>query len=158
MSFRDIVDFCQLSALSAKLQPDEVDYWHYYCREYSKRFHEPLSKVKEMNPELVLSEVFADQLSDWDVEERFEDILDLVGSLSDPEYDMKKERAFREETRKMVEEDRQRIKEGRAVHSSLEKDKRVIVKEAPRELPKSGGLNMGLINQLNQANKENNEK
>ena len=156
MSFRDLIDTAQSIAISEKLVPDETAVWERYCREFSTRFSTPLMEVRSMDPLFVLCQVNCDNLSDFDVEERLDDLKDLLGSLSDKDYDIKKERLFREEMRKIEEEEALRLEEGRAVHPSLEKDKRVIAKDQPKpkEMPKQGGINMGLINQLNNQDKE----
>ena len=143
----------QAIALERRLLPSEQAVWAKICREFSKRFHTPLLEVHGMNPEFILTELYSDNLDEWDLEERLPDLEDIVGSLSDPDYDAAKERAFREETRKMVEEERERLKNNRPIHSSLEKDKHVFQKEQPqaeppKDFPKSGGLNMNLLKQL----------
>jgi len=152
MSFSDLVEASTAVALASKLYPDETAIWLRYCRNYSKMFHTPLLQVMELNPEFVITQVMSDQLADWDIEERMDDLLDIIGGLRDPEFDAKRERALREADKKMEEEERQRIAEGKAIHKSLEKDKRVITKDQPsapaKELPKSGGINMNLIRQL----------
>lgn len=156
MSFRALIDTAQCIALADKLHPSEVAVWERYCREFSQRFATPLLEVQAMDPLFVLQQIMADNLSEFDPEERLEDVLDLLGSLEDPEYDAKRERIIREQLRKMEDEERERLKSGRAVHPSLEKDKRVIVKDDPKikELPKSGGLNMQAINRLNNQDSE----
>jgi hypothetical protein len=156
MSLRDLLDTAQTISLAARLVPDEAAVWQRYCRSYSKKFSEPLSQVLQMDPLTVITAVFSDQLDDWEPEENMESLRDLLGHLSDADYDSKKEAAIREEMAQIEEREAERIREGRAVHSSMEKDKRVIVKdELPKkELPKSGGINMGLINKLNNQDRE----
>lgn len=155
MSFRDLLESAQSISLAARLAPDESAIWHKYCRTYSKQFSEPLSQVLLMDPLTVLTAIFSDHLDDWNTEERLEEIFELLGSLSDPEYDLKKERAIKEENRQIEERERLRLERGEAIHSSMEKDKRVITKDQPpKELPKSGGLNMNAINRLNNQDRE----
>ena len=72
----------------------------------------------------------------------------------DKDYDIKRERAIREELRQIEEREKLRLERGEAVHPSLEKDKRVIAKEEPKPLPRSGGINMDLVNKLNNSDKE----
>ncbi len=102
----------------------------------------------------VANQVAADNLSSLDIDERLPEIFEMIYSLQDPSYDAKKEAAIREEMRQIEEREEQRLREGRAIHPSLEKDKRVIDKEELRPLPKQGGINFGLINQLNNKDKE----
>ena len=157
MSFRDILEAGQALALADKLHPTEEAIWAHYCREFSTRFHTPLLEVRNYNPLFVIQEVNGDNLSDFNPEEQIESLMEMIGTLSDREYDIKKERAIREEMRQIEEREKLRIERGEAIHSSLEKDKRIIAKEqppVPKELPKSGGVNMALINQLNSSDKE----
>jgi hypothetical protein len=157
MSFRDLVDTASASALADHLYPTETSVWNRYCREYSTRFHTPLTEVFALDPYLVLYQVNADNLSDFNAEERVDELRDILGSISDPNYDAKKEQAIREEMRQIEEREKLRLERGEAVHSSLEKDKRVFVKEElsnSKPLPKSGGLNLGLINKLNNQDTE----
>lgn len=156
MSFRDLIETSQALALADKLVPSELSVWERYCREFSINFNTPLLQVRELDPLFVMTQVNAQNLSEFDPEERLEDLLDMVGSLGDRDYDFKKERAIRDEMRKIEEAEALRIKEGRAIHSSLEKDKRVIGKDQskPKEIPKSGGLNMDAIRRLNNQDSE----
>jgi hypothetical protein len=136
------------------LLPNEEAVWHKYCRAYSKAFSEPLSQVLKMEPLIVLTTVFSDQLDEWDVEERHEELNDLVCSLQDPEYDSKKERAIRDELRKIQEEEDDRLANNLSVHPSLEKGKKATQDKSNKELPKSGGINMGLLNRLINSDNE----
>ena len=156
MNFNELMESAQAIALESKLRPDELATWNLTCREFSKRFHTPLLEVHKLDPMFVMTELYSDQLADWDSEERIDDLTDLLGSLTDPEYDVKKERTFREEMRRIMEDEEERVKSGRAVHESLEpksfgekpKD------EAPNKLPASGGINMDLIKQLQNEESE----
>ena len=150
MSFVNVLQAAQAQSLSDKLNPTEISVYEFYCREYSKTFHEPLSLVFTLNPEDVARQVYAEQLADWDKEERLPEIQDLVMALSDPEYDTKKERALREEMRKIVEDEEQRLLEGRAVHESLEKKKTLV----DQNLPAQGGLSSNLIRQMQHSENE----
>lgn len=157
MSFKEVIETSQAVAILKKLQIDESHLWHKYCRIYSKKFSEPLSQVLYMDPETVLTEVFADQLDDLDLTDpdQLQNVSDMVNSLLDPDFDAKKERALREEYQKLEEEEKLRLKEGRAIHKSLEKEKFKFVKDEPRkELPKVGGLNDKLIKQLQNSKNE----
>ena len=157
MSLKEILETAQSVALSEKLVPNELSIWHKYCRIFSQKFNEPLSQVLLMDSEYVLTQIFSSQLDDLDLSDtdHVQNVYDAIMSLSDPDYDAKKEKALREADQKMVEEERQRLKEGHAVHKSLEKDKLKFVKERPqKELPKSGGLNTNIIQQLQNEDKE----
>ena len=161
MSFRDLLETAQALSLANRLYPDEAAIWHKYCRAYSKTFSEPLSKVLEMDPLTVFSAVFSDNLDEWDIEERLQETFDLIYSLQDPNYDAKKEAAIREEIRQIEERERIRLEKGEAIHPSLAKEKHIITKDQspkketpPKELPKSGGIRMDLINKLNNSDNE----
>ena len=158
MSFVDLLQAAQAQALADKLSPSEISVYEHYCREYSKNFNEPLSKVLTMDPEFVIRMVYAEQLSDWDKIERLSDLQDLTMSLLDPDYDAKKEKALREENQRIVEEERQRLAEGRAVHESLEKKKPKNASEDEEvldpKLPQQGGLSANLIRQLQHSDNE----
>lgn len=156
MSFRDLIDTATAIALADKLHPTEEAVWARYCREFSIRFSTPLVEVRAMDPLFVITEVNAENLSDFNPEEQLDALLDMLGSLQDPNYDAKREQSIREELRELAEQDQLRREEGRAIHPSLEKDKRVIVKEEhkPTELPKAGGLNMEAIRRLNNQDSE----
>jgi hypothetical protein len=156
MSFRLLLEAAQAQSLADKLAPTEVAIWESYCRSFSVRFSTPLLQVMAMDPFFVVQQVNSDQLSEFEPEERLDDLRDMLGHLSDPSYDAKREQAIREELRQLEEQEAERLREGREIHPSLKKDKRVIAKEEPKpkELPKSGGIRMDLINQLNNQDKE----
>jgi hypothetical protein len=157
MSFRSLLETSQALSLADRVSTTEEAVWHRYCRIYSKTFSEPLSQVLTMDPLTVLTAVFSDQLDEWDLTERIEDIQDLLGGLLDPSYDINKEKAHREMMKKLVDQDKERLKQGKAIHESLEPKKvkeAKSVSTAPVELPKSGGINMGLIRQLQNDDKE----
>lgn len=155
MSFRELLETSQAIALADKLHPTEVSIWHRYCREFSKKFNVSLVETLKLDPEFVFTQVYSDQLSDWEPEEQIDNIRDLLGSLSDPDYDASKERAYREEMQQILEEEKERLEEGRAIHESLEKKTfGEKPKEQNKELPKSGGINMNLINQLRDENEK----
>ena len=161
MNFRDLIDTASSLALSDHLSPTEISVWERYCRDFSSKFATPLLEVRAMDPLFVLQQVSADNLSEFNAEENMENLFEMLGSLADPDYDIKKERAIREEMAQIEEREAERIREGRAVHSSMEKDKRVISADQPpkekppvQQLPKSGGLNMSAINRLNNQDNE----
>lgn len=164
MSFRDLIDTCQSTALSGKLLPDDVANWHYFCREYSKTFHTPLHITLNLDPEFVITQIYSEMFMKKDLEENLDDFHDIISGLQDPDYDIKKERALREETKRMVEEENRRLEAGEAIHPALEpknkpkKTHKELPKEKfPEDLPKSGGLNMGLIRQLQNNERESGE-
>lgn len=154
MSFRSILDTASAQALADHLSPTEISVWERYCREYSTRFHTPLLATMDLDPYFVARMVNSDNLADFNAEERLEELFDMLGHLNDENYDTKKEKAIRDEMAQIQAREEERLREGRAIHSSLEKDKRVIAKDQPKELPKSGGLNISAINRLNNSDNE----
>lgn len=158
MSFRDLLDTASAQSLADHLSPTEISVYERYCREYSSRFHTALTDVMTLDPYFVVRMVNSDNLSEFNAEERMEDLFDMLGSLSDENYDQKREKAIREEMRQIEEREKLRLERGEAIHPSLAKDKRVITKEGeapkPKELPKSGGLNLSAINRLNNSDNE----
>lgn len=119
MDFRDLLDLCQSEALANRFSPTEKSIWESHCRTYSKKFHTPLSQVLEMTPEHVMSNVYEDQLSDIDPEEKIEDLLDWIYALEDPSYERKKEEDLDEFVKKAEREEEQRLTSGTAIHSSI---------------------------------------
>jgi len=156
MFFKEIIETAQSVALANKLRPTEISIYEKICREYSKLFHTELTKVYDLSPEFVFTQLYSNQLESWDEEERLPEILEMIYSLSDPNYDASKEAAIKEETQRIIEEEERRIMEKKPIHSSLGKSQSKAIQEdpIPKELPKSGGINMALINQL--KNEENN--
>jgi len=155
MSFRELLETSQSIAISNRLLPDEQAIWNKYCREFSKRFNTSLTEVHKLSPEFVLTELFSDYLADWDVEDKLEDIFDMIGSLKDPGYDAAKEKAIRDELKKLEEDERLRLEENRPVHDSLVVKKfGDKPKEEKVELPKSGGINSELIRRLQNDDNE----
>lgn len=160
MSFRDFIESTQSIALAQKLSPDDESNWNYICREYSKIFHTPLHEVIKLPPEFVCINIFAEQFSKMDIEENLENLQDVLSGLLDPEFDIKRERAFREELKNIQDAENKRLAEGRAVHPSLEKKikkEKILEKieeKLPQDLPTSGGLNLDIIKRLQNEEKE----
>lgn len=155
MSFRTLIETAQSLAIADKLAPTEIAIWERYCREFSTRFSTPLLEVQKMDPLFVMTQVSGDNLSDFNPEENMQSLWEMLGSLSDPNYDINKERAIQDEMRQIQEREEKRLKEGRPIHESLGRNKKVITKDQlPKELPKSGGLNMDAIRRLNNQDKE----
>jgi hypothetical protein len=112
MFFRDLLETAQAVALSNRLNATEVSIYEKICREYSKTFHTELTKVYDLSFEFVVCQLYADRLDGWNEEENKDEFIDLFGSLSDPDYDANKEKALREENRKLIEEEEQILAEG----------------------------------------------
>lgn len=155
MSFRDLIDTSAALALSEKLFLTEEAVWERYCREFSIKFSTPLMQVRELDPLFVMTQVNCENLAAFEPEENMDQLWEMLGQLKDKDYDHKKEMAIREEMRQIEEREKQRLENGEAIHKSLEKDKRIIAKDPiPKDMPKNGGINMGLINKLNNQDRE----
>jgi hypothetical protein len=160
VSFRDVLQTAQAIALVNKLYPDDLAIYERACREYSKRFSTELCKVHELDFEFVARQLYSENLESWDLQEQMDDVLDLLGSLSDPDYDANKERALRDEDRRIIEEEQERLRNNESIHPSLDKGKEKFGEQAElpkNELPKSGGINMELIKQLQNEEQESGE-
>lgn len=167
MFFREFIETCQSIAICNKLYPSDEANWHYICREYSKTFHTPLHEVLKLNPEFTCTQLFSEQFNRLDLEEQedLETVSDIINSLKDPEYDIKKEKALRDELKRYQEEEKLRLEEGRSIHHTLDaKGNKLpnsqIVKNKTEskqitELPKEGGINMDLIRQLQNDGNDN---
>jgi hypothetical protein len=152
MSFSEILELAQAQALSDRLHPTEISVYEKFCREYSKLFSTPLHEVLDMSMEHVLKNLFSDSLAQWSTEDDLDQFLDLVGSLQDPEYDAKKEKQRREEMRNIEEQEALRIKENRPIHESLVPKQPKA--EVPKQLPKSGGINMEALRHIQNEESE----
>jgi len=151
-TFFDLIQTAQAIAIAGRLSPDEKYIYDRVCREYSKDFSTPLHIVHTLNPEFVLTNYYAEQFSNWNLEESADEIRDMIGALNDPEYDAKREAELREMDRRMLAEEEERVKDNKAIHPVLEKKKSAVIMPeeniVPEGLPKSGGLNSKLIQQL----------
>ena len=163
MSLFDLIDSIKSPALANRLYQNEAAYWRKICRQYSKAFSVSLQEVYNMDPEKVCLDLFEDQLQELDLDENLNDIEDLLNSLKDPNYNIEKERKMREEMAKIVEEEERRLAAHEPIHPSLKGQKthqnRVNsgTQKGNQELPKSGGINMDVINRLANEEKEGGE-
>lgn len=131
MDFNELLQYCQAEAIASKLLPNPESMWRRICMEYSQKFHTPYHQVLELDPELVVLAYYEDQIKTWDVEEQLDNILDIIYSIEDPNYDIEKERQFRLQIKKMEEEEVGRLERGEAIHPSLAKEGIVPIKTAP---------------------------
>lgn len=154
MSITNIIETTKSIAISNKLNSTEISIYNYICREYSKTFHTPLKEVFKLDPEFVCLHFYEERMSELDKNENIEDLIDLINSLKDPNYDIEKERKMREELFKIEKEEEERVRQHRPVHESLESQKtHQIDNFSASNKPKSGGINMDLISQLEKEGK-----
>lgn len=159
IDFNDLIEFCQVEAIANRLKPTEESVWRHFCRTYSKLFHTPLAQVLEMDPEHVILNIYEEESKTLDLEDyqSLEHIMDTIKGIEDPEYDRKKKEEQDEFDRMAELEEEERIKSGKAVHHSLQRDldakKLISKKEDPDEPKKPTG---GYIN-LDYLSKQDSE-
>lgn len=158
IEFKELLEFCQAEAIANRLSPTEASVWRGICRTYSEKFHTPLAEVLEMDPEHVILNVYESQAEDMDIEDyqKLEHIMDTLRGIEDPNYEAKKRDEQAEFDRQAELEEEERIKAGRAVHKSLQKDldrKKASEKGEPEEPKKPTG---GMIN-LDYLSKQDSE-
>lgn len=146
IEFKDLLDYCRAESLANRVAPTELSVWRAICREYSETFHTPLHLVLEMDPEFVILNVYEKQAEDIDLEDyqRLEHLMDILRAIEDPNYEANQKAEQDEFDRKAELEEEERIRSGRAVHKSLQKDldaKRLLEKgEQPAPAKPTGGM------------------
>jgi hypothetical protein len=152
IQFKELLEYCQAEAIATRMNPTEDSVWRALCRTYSKMFHTPLSQVLEMDPEHVILNVYEDQAEDMDIEDynKLEHILDTIRTIEDPNYEAKRKDEQDEFDRQAELEEEERIRSGKAVHRSLQKDldaKRLLEKgeEPPEKKPTGGMINLDYL-------------
>ena len=155
MDLIEVIKTAKAEAILRKFNPTEESQYRKSCREYSKIFNMPLDKVFDMDPYTIYFDLFSEQIEKVKLDDvdNINDILDQLHSIKDPDYDAAKEKAYRKELQDIVEEEERRLALGEAIHPSLEKKDSSKPIQAKKEIPKSGGINMDLIKQL--QNEEN---
>ena len=166
MSFKNLIDYCSAKALANSMEPTEESVWNALCREYSTKFHTRLDVVmNDLDPELVVLQVYESRLENVDHEENLEQILDSIYTLENPEYSKDKaaeQQVFDEQAEKEEEE---RLERGESLFKHLSsrsvknraKEKKEVAKKVtpkPSKLPKSGGLNMEKLAHLAEEEEE----
>ncbi len=158
IEFKELLETCQAEAIANRMAPTEESVWRSICRKYSEQFHTPLAQVLEMDPEHVILNVYESQSEDMDIEDyqKLEHIMDTIKGIEDPDYEAKKQTEQDEFDRQAELEEEERIKSGKAVHKSLQKDldrKKAIEKGEPVEPKRPTG---GMIN-LDYLSKQDSE-
>lgn len=159
IDLKELLEYCQAEAIANRMAPTEESVWRGICRTYSERFHTPLAQVLEMDPEHVVLNVYEAQAEDMDIEDyqKLEHIMDTIRTIEDPNYEKVKKSEQDEFDRQAELEEEERIKAGRAVHKSLQKDldrKKASEKGEPEEPKKPTG---GMIN-LDYLSKQDSEE
>jgi len=150
LEFKDLLEYCQAIAVSGKLEPTEESVWRSICRSYSKNFSTPLHEVMALDPMFVIMTHYENQLDEIDGEERLEDLLDTIYSLSDPDHEDWKRRDLENFIEQAEAEENERIKAGRPIHRDLKNEtslKSLPEKqpEIPKNQPTGGYLDLSYL-------------
>jgi len=139
IDFKEILEYCQAEAIASSVAPTEASVWRSICRSYSKKFSTPLAAVLKLDPEHVILNVYEDQASELDLEDyqKLEHMMDTLMGIEDPNYEATKAAEQEEFDRLAEEEEEERIKSGRAVHPSLQRDlnKKTLLEKGEEPLP-----------------------
>ena len=104
MTIDEILDAASAEAIACQLTPTQESMYRHVCRLYSKKFNTALPVVMDLDPYEVALAVFEENLSERRDEEDFIDsLLEMIYSMSDPNYDKEKEKEledFMESVRK----------------------------------------------------------
>lgn len=145
IDLQELLYYCQAEAIANKMNPNEASVYRSICRSYSEKFHTPLTLVMELDPEHVILNVYESQAEDMKIDDyqRLESIMDTLLMMEDPNYEAKKKDKQAEYDRQAELEEEERIKSGKAVHPSLQKDlnrKKISGNsEEPEEKKPTGG-------------------
>jgi hypothetical protein len=148
-NFKDLLDYCQAKAISNKLEINEESFWNHICRQYSKKFHTPLKEVYNLDPEHVVLTYYEEQLQEIDVKDNIEQILDIIYSLEDADYDQSKEKEIQEFIKQVESKEKNKqTKINKPSKKTLPKQENLEQKNNPQ----GGYLNLGYLE--NQAIQE----
>lgn len=150
MELSEMIEWCNAKALESKLLPDEDSFYRSLCRKYSKRFHTALPSVEALDPMHVILAVYEDQMEDIDLEdvEALNKLMDIIMTKIDPEYEGQKAAELDEFMEAAQEEEEQRLEDNTPLLKALSKKKPKTAPratQAPKELPKQGGLNLSYL-------------
>lgn len=87
MDFYGLLEHIQVKSILLALSPKDHYVWRKMCREYSERFHTPLDRVHDLDPEFVLTNLFEEEFSTNNVKKNLDEILDRLYRLRDPNYE-----------------------------------------------------------------------
>lgn len=147
LSLSDIIDYCRAESIAGKLYPTEASDWRYFCREYSKTFHTPLSQVMDMDAEHVILSVLEDGMSNRSLrnEDDLAAITEDLRRIEDPDYDVNQEKVMDDFAAGIEEWEEERQASGAPL------PKKGVVTPAkqkpPKELPKEGGINLSYLSE-----------
>lgn len=153
IEFKDLADYCQALALANKLHPTDEAIYRSFCRQYSRSFHTPLHQVLDLDPIVVMTAIYEDQLEEISLDDNMEQIMDLIYQLEDPEYAQQKRDELKQFIKDSEEEEEERIEMGKPIHRALADENEVSLKkdtsEVPptpnKKLPQGGGINLSYL-------------
>lgn len=119
VEFQDLLDLLHAEAIANTLSPTEASVYRTVCRSYSKKFNTPLHVVFELDPEIVILNVYEEKLDAMDTEDGLEDLIDTIRGIQDPAYEEQKVKEQDEFDKRAEEEEAARVKAGRPIHSAL---------------------------------------
>lgn len=153
MNLKEVIDYSQIVAMADKLAPTETSIWITICRFFSKNYNTPLQDIIDgkVDPELVCYVYYADQLENLDEDEDLEKMMDIVNGITDPAYRKAKEAELEEFIKDIEEEERERVKSKTSLTKFLIK-KQKKKKQPPKEMPKSGGINLAYLSKEEEGN------
>jgi hypothetical protein len=124
MTLDDILDCASACAIANQLEPTAESTYRKICRSYSQKFNTPLHEVYGLDIETVALNVFESNLDERNGEENMnEHLLDLIYSMSDPDYQEEKSKELEEFIERSRIEEADRIKAGRPIHPSMRNDR-----------------------------------
>lgn len=155
MTFEELLSAIQAQAISNKLVPTEESLYRKICRSYSKKFHVPLYQIETLDMEHVILNVYEDNLDDVNVEDKLPDLLEIVNSIEDPDYEAKKSKEQDDFVKQIEAEEEERLKLGKPIHPSMRGEaslgNSVLEKsqEKTKEQPTSGFIDLSYLDDKN---------
>lgn len=135
---QDLIDVCRIESISTKIQPTMASLYRGFCREYSKVFHTPLHLVFNLDPELVLTNLFEDKIADSPLDKNVDMWLKTIKLVEDPNYEEVMEKDLDNFVERALEEEKERLKSGTSVVAAhakktlLKKVKEEVVEKGPQ--------------------------
>jgi hypothetical protein len=147
IDFKELLEYCQVEAISSKVSPTEESVWRSLCRDYSIKFHTPLMDVLLLDPEHVVLNVYELQAETMDTDDyqRLERIMDTLLGIEDPNYEAKKNKEQEEFDRQAELEEEERIKAGRPVYQPKKKTLLKNDEVTQKKLPTGGMVNLDYL-------------
>lgn len=128
MIFNELLQYCKAKAIADSLLPTEDSLWRSACRYYSKRFNTPLSEVMKLDPEHILLTNFEDQLSEIDIEENIDSVLEQIYRMENPNYEKEEEDDVQEFIKKVESMEAKKVNDKKEL-----KEKTLLKKEESKE-------------------------